>query len=272
MQEIIQGNWLINDCESLDDFADTLERLGYVVEGQMDMARLGWLDELPAALELAEATAEKLYRSRAVATSFEPVWDTSGAEVDVARYLGGEPECMIDFPAAPNSTNPVIALVACASFGMVSSRDVLARGQAVCALALALQNSGHSVEIYSDNVTRFKLSRHDFCTQADNPLHTVRVKVKGANDVLDPARLMFALAHKQMGRLGDLFFGNLKDNKWAADRDQYGASAGNPVAELYPEGSLVLPAVGDGGHYERDSDAALRFVMDQIDKLGLLAE
>src|SRR6266567_585901 len=68
----------------------------------IDMALNGWPDELPDALRIAE-DAVKLCDQETSAFTFAPVFDVAGGDVDVARYLSGEPECMVDYPLTPTS-------------------------------------------------------------------------------------------------------------------------------------------------------------------------
>jgi hypothetical protein len=278
MRILTQGNWMIHDFESTTDLADSVEQSGYRagwpgMEYILESARNGSQDDLPAALDIANAVVERLYRNRQIGTSFETVWDVEGADVDVARYLSGEPECMISTPMSEKAVKPVITLVACASFGNGATIEkVQARGRAVCALALALEMSGHSVEIYSDNVTQFGASNQSV-TATNRPVHTVRVLVKAANDVIDPARLMFALTSRDYGSvLGDSFYPRLPDGKWNTAYRKYGASAGSPCAELYPEGALIMPTVDHYSDAEVTLAAAEKFVLAQLGALGLLAE
>src|SRR5579872_114125 len=113
---------------------------GYATwEQALNMARSGWHDELDTALELAESAVALAEREHMTDT-FQPVWDVSGAEVDVARYLSGEPECMIDFPLSKTSkSGRVISMCASISVsGSVRPDTIQRRGQVITALAMAL--------------------------------------------------------------------------------------------------------------------------------------
>jgi hypothetical protein len=303
MELYSQGRWLVHQFDSLGEFADSLVKHEYVhpdhgsMSTLLNQCRFGWEQELPATMELVESVTEKLIRERKIQPAFEPVWDVAGAVVDIGRFVSNEPECMISFPLATTTAKPVITLVTCMSLGWVSQQEVLAQGRAVCALAMALQATGHSVEIWSDNVTGFQGRWHL------NPkalTHTVKVKVKGANDVLDPGQLMFALANYAMGRsLGDSIFPQLDgrinpqlEKKWEQARRRGGASAGDPCPDLYPEGALILPRprsrfaeeLARRGELSTDTfnadadmpahylQASVDFVMEHLKKLGIVAE
>ena len=239
--------WLVHEFDSLVDFADSLVEYGYVNPENhgraLEHARSGLDQELPQALRILESATEKLLRDQLIEPAFIPVWDVSGAEVDVAAYLAGTPECMIDFTPSGVTGKPVVSIVTCMSLGWVSRQEVMAQGRAVCALVMAIQATGRSVEVWSDNVTGFQRSAGR--GSAWRKAHTVKVKVKGANDVLDPARLMFALGSYDMGRtLGDSIFPCLDGRIDRELERQYavgGAAADDPNPDLYPAGSLILP-------------------------------
>src|SRR5579859_5905356 len=157
---------------------------GASFKNALTLARKGWTDQLDSALELAESAVSLAEREHMTDT-FQPVWDVSGAEVDVARYLSGEPECMIDFPLSKTSkSGRVVAL--CASIGVsgsVSPSTIQRRGKLITAFALALSRLGHSSELWADlsGANGFR----------------IRILVKGANDELDPAAVMFAMRIRQ---------------------------------------------------------------------------
>src|SRR5579872_461703 len=165
---------------------------GYATwEQALNMARSGWHDELDTALELAESAVALAEREHMTDT-FQPVWDVSGAEVDVARYLSGEPECMIDFPLSKTSkSGRVIALCASVIYSStLSEESVKRRGRLIAALAMALSRLGHSTELWADVSTTYR--------STDS---RIRVLVKGVDDEIDPAAIMFAYAHPAMLRI-----------------------------------------------------------------------
>lgn len=254
--------------ESLADAADASERrhdgyhsgqnndsedwtFGVLFDEAITMARYGWHDQLDATLAVAESAAEMADKEHLV-DSFNPVWDVSGAEVDVARHLSGEPECMIDFPLSKTSKEGrVITLVASVEWSAVVSADtILRRGQLIVALAMALTRLGHSVEMYAN--ARGVHSGGVACE--------ISVKVKGVDDEIDPASIMFAYAHPAM--LRRLMFGIREKSCHALH------SPARPTASLYPEGSIMLPEVRS----DRDVPDADQFLRKYLGELGLLAE
>ena len=204
MERTIKGKHLGETFWSVTEYADaSAKRASRVVSRDQKhyfkdlpshaesvrMLRSGWAEELAQTLEVAES-AVTLASQEHMTDTFDPVWDVTGAEVDVARYLSGEPECMIDFPLSKTSkSGRVVTLVAsiCVS-GVVETDSIIRRGRVMVALALALSQLGHAVEIWAD----LGLSGTQTAYQ--------RICLKGVNEELDPSTLMFGLAHPAMLR------------------------------------------------------------------------
>lgn len=282
MEQTIKGNHIQETFWSLAEFADAANKRSgashktYVknrpefhhVESMGDavkLAKLGWAKELPGALEIAESAVEMAEKEHMMDT-FSPVWDVAGAEVDVAQYLSGEPECMIDFPLSKTSKQGrVITLVGSVAYSAaISSNTIIRRGRVICALALALGQLGHAVEIWADVANQ---SNGTGCT-----MHQ-RVLVKGANDELDPSQIMFAFANPAMCRA--LFFGSW-DRLPEPFKDAFSRSRsrGRPRPRetadtaLFPDGTIYLPELLSGVDVP-DADVFLR---KYLGDLGLLAE
>lgn len=236
----------------VDSFADAVK-----------LAETGWTEELPDTLALAESAVDTADHEHMMDSFNQPVWDVTGAQVDVGAFLAGTPECMIDYPLSETSkVGRVVTLVVSMSASAAIEADTLVRrGQVIVALALALSRLGHATEIWVDcSTTGGKLRSND------------RVLVKGASDEIDPGSLMFALAHPAMLRC--LEFG-VKDGY--PDRFErsmgyagYGTPAGRVEADTaqYPEGTIFLPQLYSGSDVP-DADG---FLKKYLGKLGLLAE
>lgn len=201
-----------------------------------DLAVNGWDTESAEAMRVAEdaisyATAEHNM------PAFSTVWDVSGSEVDVARYLSSEPECMIDYELVPTPRNGRV-IILCASVsisGAVSTTAIKRRGHVIAALAFALSRCGFAIELWAD-----------LSATGDNSKHTMqmRVLVKGANDELDPARIMFAFSHPAMLRVFGLAAMHdipAEYHKALGVGDSYGKPK-DPRQDL-PEGTIYLPSV-----------------------------
>lgn len=223
------------------------------------LARDGWGTEADEALAIAESVVETVQQDHHM-PAFRPLWDVSGCEVDVARYLSGEPENMIDYEMVKTSrSGRVIVLCASVSIsGAVQPETIKRRGHGIAALAFALSRMGLAVELWADQAVK-----------SGSSIASNRVLVKGANDELDPARIMFAYAHPAM--LRGLMMANM--HNWpAAQRKMHRVGTGygyptDPVRDL-PEGTIYLPSVLSSVDVPNAKD----MLMHHLTELGLLGD
>jgi hypothetical protein len=248
---------------SLAEFADDVEATGPAGRGDdsewtgatftdaLSLARVGWTDQLDTALEVAESAVKMAEKEHMMDSFNQPVWDVTGAQVDVGAYLAGTPECMIDYPLSETSkAGRVITLCASVIYScMLTVETVQRRGQLITALALALARLDHNVELWADLSGKNKAG-----------IVRLRVLVKAADDELDPARIMFAYAHPAM--LRQLHFAALKGRNYPTSQMPMG-----PEHDL-PEGTIYLPEIVSG----RDVPDADKFLKQYLGELGLLAE
>jgi hypothetical protein len=220
-------------------------------EDAVNLARGGWTNELDAALELAESAVTLAEKEHMTDSFNQPVWDVTGAQVDVGAYLMGTPECMIDYPLSVTSkAGRVITLCASVIYsGSLSAETVIKRGRVITALALALSRLGHNVELWADLTGK----------NGKGELQ-VRVLVKGADDELDPAKVMYAFAHPSM--LRQLHFSALEKRGYRPSQRVL------PPKRDLPEGTIYLPELVSG----RDVPDADEFLRKYLGELGLLAE
>jgi hypothetical protein len=281
MEQVINGDHITETYWSLAEFADTADKRAsrarrnandadneYFTHVKsfgeaLTLARYGWQEALDSALELAESAVATANQEHMMDT-FNPVWDVTGAEVDVARYLSGEPECMIDFPLAKTSkSGKVVTLVASGSIsGSISADTIIKRGRVMVALAMALSRLGHAVELWID----FSKLAHS------GPAGSYqRVLIKGANDELDPSQVMFAYAHPAMLRVLNFGTADGMPGQWRKAFSEHtgrGIPSQNRDEALYPEGTIYLPALKS----TTDIPDADEFLKKYLGELGLLAE
>lgn len=254
----------------LDDFlsGESLDRSWYGVDSREEietLATVGWQGESNTAMEIASEAIEAVEREHEM-VSFHPVWDVAGCEVDVARFLSREPENMIDYEIVPvTRVGRVIVLCASVAYsGSISTDAIKRRGQAIAALAMALSQLGYATELWAD------MSIGDDDRMADIFSRT-RVLVKGPNDTLDPAQIMFAYSHPAMYRaLGlpalhecpERFHRALNIGPYG----NYGYPA-NPKQDL-PEGTIYLPSVLSGKDIPNADEVLLKYLRE----LGVLAD
>lgn len=127
-----------------------------------------------------------------VTSDFSPVYDVSGAEVDIDRFLTGEPENMIEQVFAPTLKHGRVVRVLAAIGGSagVPTDHIQGHGAMVCALIEALRLMGLEVELH-------------ICysvTGSRGTEHTTHVMVKRAGDIVDPDDIMLAVAYADVQR------------------------------------------------------------------------
>jgi hypothetical protein len=228
-----------------------------------ELARDGWTEQTDAIYEIVDRALELVEREQPFET-LKHYASVSGGGIDIAAYLSGVPECMTEYEPQPISrAGRTVALVASGSYSAaVSTENMVKRGSAVTALALALERTQHAVEIWLD---------HSYGTFGNtDQVYRSRVLVKGPRDVIDPERIAFALAHpSSFRRLG--FAAALRAPKAVRDAIGIGAGGGyglptNPALDL-PDGTIYLDAVLSSADVP-DPD---RFVTARLKKLGLIS-
>lgn len=283
-QELVTPKSVRETYDSLNEFAATSRRRGkrqrrsgdrrasdfngYTSYADaIEFAERGWTGESEVALNVADQAIARLVADRMIPTP-TATWEVSGAEVDVARFLGNEPECMLEFPpTAQLRRGDTVTIVRKFSVScMVNAEDIKKYGRLVASLVLAIERMGLSAEVWADACIWPYAVNYD----RGNRLYQ-RVKIKGAADMMHPGQLMFGLAHPAM--LRQVAFGSWDDD---LPEDIYAGLApnvgrGRPVdrndAEeaLYPEGTLFLDA-------PKWNEDPIVFLVQQFQKLGLVPE
>jgi hypothetical protein len=222
------------------------------------IARHGLPVEGVKGLRLAETLAQE--RSL-INTSFQTRFDVTGCEVDVARYLSGEPENMIDYWQEDTiKSERVVTLVAGIGVNcMVSADAVRKHGEELMALALAIDATGMVSEVWAD--VTVKGGNDKVCRQA--------VKLKACGEEFNANMFMFALTHASMLR-GLLINAMHRFPKaWHTEmgiKSSYGYPANaSEIPESYPEGAIFIDAI-------RSDDQAGKQVRPVLKQLGLLAD
>lgn len=228
------------------------------------MAREGWDTFLQETLDIARDAVTTVEGDTEVEV-FRPVWDVSGSLVDVGAFVSGEPECMIEIPPARTTKfGRVVTLCASISYSSaISEKTLIARGKVITALALELSRLGIGLELYAD----FSASGYD---TAKRTLRS-RVLVKGPNDVLDPAKILFAYAHPGMLRVLALcaMHGlpqSFKDALGVSSWGGYGSPC--PPKEDLPDGTIYLPEILS----DDERPNAARELQRYLTELGLVNE
>lgn len=117
-----------------------------------------------------------------------PIWDVAGSEVDMDRYLEGNPECMIDYAEEIIQGKGKILSIAY-DFDVVNyvpTESIMLHGAMVAGLIDCLEYTGFSVELWGVHVNHVVME--------------TQVKVKDAGEALDLDTLAFVSIHPGMFR------------------------------------------------------------------------
>lgn len=227
------------------------EWAGGTFAGAIQKCRLGWMTDLQETLDLVESAVSTVEKDLP-STHFHTEYGVEGCDVDVDRFLAGEPESMISYPLAETPrVGRVITLDASICYSAsFSSEQIKARGRLICALVLALSRMGLTTELWAEAG----------CGHGGDS--AVRVLVKGANDVLDESKIMFMYAHPSA--LRHIMFSaaasipNIQSHGGAG----YWANRVRDCIEDLPEGTIYLPGISSDRH--QDPEKALRDLLEQI--------
>lgn len=159
-------------------------------EAAENLARHGYPDIRPEVDRLAADLVGSI--AELIDDEFAYHFDVSGAEVDVALYLAGEPECMLETHLEPMPTRGrlVKLWVSVSANCQISPEQILHRGAAVVALTQLLAMAGNHIEIW------VSLDNHSGKPWEGRDHHlSLQARIKAASDPLDIDAISFALAH-----------------------------------------------------------------------------
>ena len=153
--------------------------------------------------------------------AFQACHSVVGGSVDIARFIQGEPECMVDYVAEPQARmgRVVKVLVNMVFSAFVNTADVVKRGVAVCALIDTLHKLGVGVEVWSEEPTA-----HRGIDKGDVSSHLV--KLHDSSEMLDIDNLMFGLCHPSM--LRRIGFSVTEQSSWKHAQEVTGGGYGFP--------------------------------------------
>jgi hypothetical protein len=241
---------------------------GATWEEALRLAVDGW----PVALEEADVTVEQLRAGAGlghVVTELEPAWDVTGSEVDIAAYLSGVPECMIDaVPRQVSRRGKVVTFLIPAAYShRVRHDSIINRGLALATLCSAIIDAGHSVEIWSGFSADLRTSQGRLRSRG-------AARVISAGEPFDVGRLIFAVAHPAM--LRRLWFGvwdrQPKPVATAMEFDNYGRACDCDAADLPPDitDPYVFPFLTYEDRQWDDLPTALSWSERMFADLGLI--
>jgi hypothetical protein len=211
--------------------------------------------------------------------SFSSTFDVAGDEVDIARFIDGEPENMMTSQIMKvMKTGRVISLyVPIAISSTVKAEEILARGRAILTLVELFKRKQHPLEIWAvDACNGMNDSNDNYKRRA-----CVVIKVQAADQPLDDGRVMFALAHPGMLRgLGFKYrditsVGNAKVREVWGSGEMYGRpsfSVEDQDIMSDHEHSIVLPPLNTHLDYGNNSWQNDKFAGQWIEAMLQLIE
>ncbi|MGH3953504.1 MAG: DUF7192 family protein [Mycobacterium sp.] len=197
------------------------------------------------ALHLATETLQEIERELNYQT-FQTSYNVSGCDVDVARYLSGEPENMIDYTMADVVRTSRVVTIVCGIGvpAMVSASKIQEHGHSLMALSEAIDRTGLQSEIWVDDVSVNSMGTHDALVDHSG---RVAVRLKAPGESFDPGMFMFALTHA--GMLRGLTFNAMHafPTAWITKLN-IGSGYGRATREFvaaddYPDGALYIPPI-----------------------------
>lgn len=230
------------------------------------LAREGWHGPI-AEVERISGHVEDRIDTTIIQTSFDSRFDVCGGEVDIARYLDGEPECMIESEPIRISRHgrAVRVVVPCVFSSATREASILGRGAAVVALADVLAKAQHPLEVWA---------AYNFAsTNEGAPLFQALVRIQRADEPIDIGRLSFVLGHpSSLRRVGFRACENLVTTKKVAN--ELGGVYGNGTSQVdvsqLPESNntITVPGLSHSGRAQwADEDFCIQWVNDQLDRI-----
>lgn len=201
------------------------------------------------ALALSDKAALETYRELP-SQLFEPMHAVSGAQVDIARYLEGEPECMVDYwmDSEQRPDRICTIVISMAVSGNVSAAQIRERGMHLVALLEAIEAAAYQTEVWLDMSSTTNAGGGRSWT---GPIARTSVRVKAPGDGFDVAALMFAFTHPAVFRALGFNSRIAAMPRWITKGlDRCGAGGGRPEQRArdmdadYPDGAIIVPSIG----------------------------
>lgn len=233
----------------------------------MDLGRNGWEDDLDRVVSVSEDTIKTIEDTFEV-QAWQSVYDVTGSDVDVDRYLSGQPENMISYVMmdTPKVGRVVSLSVNVGASGIISAETIITRGKNIVALVHALESLGLRTELYAD--LQAKSSSWD--GNSNTTIRTI-VRVKAADEMLDPAMVMFAFAHPAFMRgfmLSTMHAYPEKIAKGVGAGQGYGIPTKGFGTEVLPENTMQIDSSMTGAWTK---SMAQDFVVEHLKELGIIS-
>lgn len=225
----------------------------------ISIARAGLPADGIEAMQLSDTTVSDM---ELMSSQFQSVYDVTGSQVDVARYLSNEPECMINYYMEPTPRqDQIVTLVLGVGIPWdITTAAIKKHGQALMSVADAIERSGKQTEIWAD------LS---MSSRKNEKTARISVRLKAPGDLFDAASFMYALTHPSMCRALMFNAFHALPEPW---HEPVGVGSfygyyGNPPSHEpdYPDGTVFIPAI-------RENNQAAALVAATLRQLGLVSD
>lgn len=187
------------------------------------------------------------------------VHDVEGMDIDVARYLDGEPECWQRWEQfitqGPGTRILRIGYNFCASAG-ISAETITARGAMVAGLIELLEYAGNRVELWAV-----------FASRGDTGLiDQSQTLVKAADQPLDMPRVAFALSHPAMlRRIQFEVMEHMSSERWS----EFSSGRGTPAYLDRSQFDIYLPAMSYDDSKWSNPEEATKWCIAMLKEQGI---
>jgi len=235
------------------------------LDGAIALVRSGWPEGTRKMREAADAIYERIAPRVAIFGNTEHA--VSGASIDIAAYVEGIPECMLEFvETETQAARPVDMLISASFWHGVSADVVCNRGAAILAAIEALDRRGCSVTVtVEDSSGKRKASGSYMVTYA--------VTLKRPGEIIDTDALAFALMHPAYcRRIGFA----AAEHAPAMFRRFIGITGdgtyGGAVSHPEPSACVQFPAIGTNTADYITPEKAVKAVLNILKQHGLTIE
>lgn len=222
-----------------------------------DWAKRGYTEVRPKVDSILDNLQERL--ADRFESAFVTQFNVGGADVDMGRFMGGEPECMIDFVSEPTARmGRVVRILVNGSVSWDIHTDwIISRGTAIVALMDTIHKMGCGLELWWEMPVR----------GTDSKTFSHVVKVHDSSEMVDIDNIIFSVAHPAM--LRRLTFSTMEQSKYAKQMG-VGGGYGCPTSlqmKSIEHFDVVIEKLQDGrGDIVRDP---MNWVVGTVTGLGL---
>jgi len=243
--------------------ADNLEWSGGLTwEQAKAMARSGWVDGMKKIekyrVQIFNKIAEKILKA-------DPVNTVSGYNVEVGRFLAGQPDC---FTAKDlfekNYPGRIYKIVCSVSFSAaIKPETIIQRGAMICAMIDAIEFAGHRAEVICNSVMSAGQPENYSKAKSKNlGWMEISVVIKKSTQPIEMTDLAFCLAHPAM--LRRIMFSVAEIEGWSDFISNYGYPA-----EASDKGDIYLREIFSE---KIPDEKAINWVLEELGKLGINIE